>query len=111
MLGRLGQDWATPSLRESAAWSRHTLGPPGAAKPARPERGAVEWFQVVDERNAAPDPEEGRRLRDRHERLLEEGTRLPGVAEVLEVYGRLAPYTSAPVNARVPTRYATGGNP
>lgn len=50
------------------------------------------------------------RLRVEHEKLVTEAARQPGVAEVLEVYGRVAPYAPTPTWARPPTRYATGGN-
>jgi hypothetical protein len=65
----------------------------------------------VDERETSPATEEGNRLGEERDRLLEAGARLPGVAEVLQVYGRLAPYAPTPVIGRAPTRYATGGNP
>lgn len=53
---------------------------------------------------------EASRLAHEYERLMAEASRQPGVAEVLEVYGRLAPYAPLPVVAQPATRYATGGN-
>lgn len=48
--------------------------------------------------------------RDQHE-LVEEARRLPGVAEVLDTYGRLAPYTSVVLNTQPSQiRNATGAN-
>jgi hypothetical protein len=49
-------------------------------------------------------------LREEHERLMAEAAHQPGLAEVLEVYGRLAPYAPPPVPVQPVTRYATGGN-
>jgi hypothetical protein len=43
--------------------------------------------------------------------LVERGQSLPGVAELLEVYGRLAAYTNVLVNVQPSqTRNAAGGN-
>jgi hypothetical protein len=43
--------------------------------------------------------------------IVEQAQRLPGVAEVLDVYGRLSPYTNALVNVQPnQVRNATGGN-
>lgn len=43
--------------------------------------------------------------------LVERGRSLPGVAELLNVYGRLAAYTNILVNIQPSqTRNATGGN-
>jgi len=60
--------------------------------------------------NAVQEQPEDRRLRDEYERLMEAATRNPGVAEVLQVYGRFSPYAPAPVVAQPATRYAAGGN-
>ena len=49
-------------------------------------------------------------LRQQHDRLLGEAMRQPGVAEVIEVYGRLAPYAPRPATFQPKTRYGTGGN-
>jgi hypothetical protein len=43
--------------------------------------------------------------------LVQEARDLPGVAEVLEVYGKLSKYTSVMVNVQLAqVRNATGGN-
>lgn len=48
--------------------------------------------------------------RDQHE-LVEEARRLPGIAEVLDTYGRLAPYTNVLLNTQPSQiRNATGAN-
>lgn len=44
--------------------------------------------------------------------LLEEAEKIPGVAEVAELYGRLAPYTGVQVQfVTTTTRFDTGANP
>jgi hypothetical protein len=68
---------------------------------------------MVDERSSTTTTatsDEAKQLGDERDRLLEASARLPEVADVLEVYGRLAPYVSAPGMSRAPTRYATGGS-
>lgn len=52
----------------------------------------------------------GQELSEKHEALLTQGAQQVGVAEVLRVYGQIAPYSSAPVVAQPVTRYAAGGN-
>ncbi len=43
--------------------------------------------------------------------LMERARALPGVADVMEVYGRLTPYTNLLVNVQLSqVRNATGGN-
>jgi len=43
--------------------------------------------------------------------LMEQARGLPGVAEVMDLYGRLAPYTNIIVNVQPSqVRNATGGN-
>lgn len=47
----------------------------------------------------------------RQQELVERGRALPGVAELLDVYGRLAAYTNVVVNVQPSqVRNATGGN-
>jgi hypothetical protein len=55
------------------------------------------------------EPESERREAQRD--LVERARPFPGVAEVMDVYGRLAPYTSAVVNVQPSqVRNGTGGN-
>jgi hypothetical protein len=63
----------------------------------------------TDKRAGVSPPKKASDLqRDQHE-LVEEARRLPGIAEVLDTYGRLAPYTiTNPQPSQI--RNATGAN-
>ncbi len=60
---------------------------------------------------AASDEVAGDSRQEQQESLVEQGEKLPGVAEAMAAYRRFAPYvppTAAP--SSVPVVYSTGGN-
>lgn len=71
------------------------------------ESSRVTLFQMA---KSMSENREGKELRDEYKRLMDAAAENPGVAEVLQVYGRLAPYAPPPVAAQPVTRYAAGGN-
>lgn len=53
---------------------------------------------------------ETEKLQDAQHRLVAEGMKIPGVAEVIAVYGALAPYAAWRWGASAHIQHATGGN-
>lgn len=53
----------------------------------------------------------GRSRQEEHQRLMEEAEKLPGVADVLEAYGRMKEFAGVRIGQVVPpVTYSTGGN-
>jgi hypothetical protein len=60
---------------------------------------------------AAADPRQTGDAQLEQQGLVEQGRRLPGVADAIDAYGRVAPYAPGPTySVAVPIRNATGGN-